>query len=130
MIFVRGKGGKECLVLMMLFVLEVVEVYCFVCLLYLFKFVEVRFCVEKFLFFLVMFKQGYMMWEWFVQFLCEFVLEVGFDVMKIFLYVLWYVFVMYLFSCGVDLCSVQVLLGYVDVFMIQIYMYVFDEWLK
>lgn len=119
-LWVVGKGNKEWLVLLgeevVLWVENYFEYGCFWLL---------NGVVLDVLFFSQCVQQ--MMCQIFWYWIKYYVVLVGIDSEKFFLYVLCYVFVMYLFNYGVDLCVVQMLLGYSDFFIMQIYIYVVIE---
>lgn len=121
---IRGKGNKECLVL---FGQEVVVwLYCYLIEVWL-ELLEGQ--ISDYVFVGEGIGIGFMCQMVWVL-IKKYVFIVGILSEKILLYVLWYVFVIYLFNYGVDLCVVQLLFGYVDIFMMQVYMYVVCECLK
>lgn len=129
MFLIFGKGGKECMVFLLGDVCVVLVVWLIECDSDEEKKYEKGLFVFKFLF-LSCGKFGYIMWYWFYVLIKEFVVVGGFSLDKVMLYMFCYVFVMYFLVNGVDLWFIQVFLGYVDVVMMEIYIYVLDEWLK
>lgn len=113
---VFGKGSKECLVL---FGEEVIGWFeCYLC--------EV--CGDLFggwfsdvLFFSLCGEQMICQIFWYC---IKYYVQVVVIGMLILLYILCYVFVIYLFNYGVDLWVVQMLFGYSDLLIIQIYIYI------
>jgi len=130
MIFVKGKGGKERLVPMTPSALEAVQAYKAVRGAHLPKAAEARGRAVKFLFPSATSRQGHMTRERFAQLLRELAVEAGLDPAMISPHVLRHAFATHLLSRGVDLRSVQVLLGHADVSTTQIYTHVLDERLR
>ena len=130
MIFVKGKGGKERLVPMTPSALEAVQAYKAVRGAHLPKAAEAKGRAVKFLFPSATSRQGHMTRERFAQLLRELAIEAGLDPATLSPHVLRHAFATHLLSRGVDLRSVQVLLGHADVSTTQIYTHVLDERLR